>query len=136
MLLPGKKYHEVIFVCDPGYRLSDTGAGHMFCQQGGWMGVHPYCEEDPEAADAGTGPGSGDERDGEGCGDQHEWGKKEMGNYSFCYLFLCFFVCKGVSSSAAWSTGRLSASAKRATGDGWLGIYMCILLVPVLLVHI
>ena len=49
VLLPGQHYHEVIYACDEGYRLSDTSLGHMFCQQQGWMGVQPYCETDPHA---------------------------------------------------------------------------------------
>lgn len=49
VLLPGKRYHEVVYQCDPGYKLSDSSLGHMFCQQQGWMGVQPYCEEDPNA---------------------------------------------------------------------------------------
>ena len=48
ILVPGQHYHEVIFECDPGYKLTDQGLGHMFCQQKGWMGIEPYCEEDPD----------------------------------------------------------------------------------------
>ena len=48
ILVPGTHYHEVIFECDPGYKLTDQGLGHMFCQQKGWMGIEPYCEEDPD----------------------------------------------------------------------------------------
>ena len=47
VLLPGEHYHAVEFACDPGYKMSDSSLGHMFCQQRGWMGVQPYCEEDP-----------------------------------------------------------------------------------------
>ena len=47
VLLPGEHYHAVIYECDPGYKMGDTSLGHMFCQQRGWMGVQPYCEEDP-----------------------------------------------------------------------------------------
>ena len=47
VLMPGEHYHAVIYACDPGYKMSDTSLGHMFCQQRGWMGVQPYCEEDP-----------------------------------------------------------------------------------------
>ena len=35
VLLPGQHYHEVIYNCNPGYKLSDTSLGHMFCQQQG-----------------------------------------------------------------------------------------------------
>ena len=48
ILVPGQHYHEVIYKCDPGYKLTDQGKGHMFCQQKGWMGIEPYCEEDPD----------------------------------------------------------------------------------------
>ena len=48
ILVPGQHYHEVIYECDPGYKLTDQGLGHMFCQQKGWMGIEPYCEEDPD----------------------------------------------------------------------------------------
>jgi hypothetical protein len=47
VLLPGKQYHSVLYECDPGYKLSTSSLGYMFCQQRGWMGVQPYCEEDP-----------------------------------------------------------------------------------------
>ncbi len=71
ILLPGKQYHEVVYSCSPGFRLStETGLGHMFCQQGGWMGVHPYCEEDPDAA-AEASKAVVVETDS--CGDYHEW---------------------------------------------------------------
>ena len=50
ILVPGSHYHEVIYECDPGYKLTDQGLGHMFCQQNGWMGIEPYCEEDPDDA--------------------------------------------------------------------------------------
>ena len=46
VLLPGQHYHEIMYHCDPGYKLSATSLGHMFCQQQGWMGVEPYCEVD------------------------------------------------------------------------------------------
>eukprot|EP00095_Tigriopus_kingsejongensis_P010187 maker-scaffold105_size367834-snap-gene-2.37 protein:Tk10187 transcript:maker-scaffold105_size367834-snap-gene-2.37-mRNA-1 annotation:"hypothetical protein DAPPUDRAFT_303147" len=49
VLLPGKQYHEVVYGCDPGFKFSESSLGHMFCQQQGWMGVQPYCEEDPNA---------------------------------------------------------------------------------------
>ena len=49
VLLPGQQYHEVIYQCDPGYKLSDSSLGHMFCQQQGWMGVEPYCDLDPSS---------------------------------------------------------------------------------------
>ncbi len=48
VLMPGDHYHEIIYDCDPGYKMSDTSQGHMFCQQEGWMGVEPYCELDPD----------------------------------------------------------------------------------------
>ena len=48
ILVPGQHYHEVIYECDPGYKLTDQGLGHMFCQQKGWMGIEPYCEDDPD----------------------------------------------------------------------------------------
>ena len=35
VLLPGQHYHEVVYDCDPGYRLSSSSLGHMFCQQQG-----------------------------------------------------------------------------------------------------
>ena len=70
ILLPGKQYHEVVYSCSPGFRLStETGLGHMFCQQGGWMGVHPYCEEDPDASSSSS-KAAAVETDG--CGDYHE----------------------------------------------------------------
>lgn len=47
ILLPGQKYHEVVYKCDEGFKLTEGMLGHMFCQQKGWMGVEPYCEEDP-----------------------------------------------------------------------------------------
>ena len=81
ILLSGKQYHEVIYDCDPGFLLSDTGLGHMFCQQGGWMGVHPYCEEDPHATDGkgggglegrGDGSGGGEDYEDDDCGEYHE----------------------------------------------------------------
>ena len=50
ILLPGQEYHEVVYKCDNGYKMSETMLGHMFCQQRGWMGLEPYCEEDPEAS--------------------------------------------------------------------------------------
>ena len=51
VLLKGQEYHEVVYVCDPGFKMSETMQGHMFCQQGGWMGLEPYCEEDPDACE-------------------------------------------------------------------------------------
>ena len=35
VLLPGQHYHEVVYDCDPGYKLSSSSLGHMFCQQQG-----------------------------------------------------------------------------------------------------
>ena len=52
VLLKGQEYHEVVYVCDPGFKMSETMQGHMFCQQGGWMGLEPYCEEDPDASNS------------------------------------------------------------------------------------
>ena len=49
ILLPGERYHEVIYECDEGFKLTEGMLGHMFCQQAGWMGVEPYCEEDPDS---------------------------------------------------------------------------------------
>ena len=37
VLLPGQHYHEVVYNCDPGYKLADSSLGHMFCQQQGKM---------------------------------------------------------------------------------------------------
>ncbi len=59
------------YVCDPGFRLSESsGKGFMFCQQSGWMGVHPYCEEDPYA-EAKPDKDGGKEADADGCGEDH-----------------------------------------------------------------
>ena len=49
VLMSGQDYHEVVYECDAGYKMSDTMQGHMFCQQGGWIGLEPYCEVDPDA---------------------------------------------------------------------------------------
>ena len=49
VLLPGTHYHEVVYACDAGFRLAEGSLGRMFCQQQGWMGMQPYCEEDPRA---------------------------------------------------------------------------------------
>ena len=49
VLMSGQDYHEVVYKCDAGYKMSDTMQGHMFCQQGGWIGLEPYCEVDPDA---------------------------------------------------------------------------------------
>ena len=35
VLLPGQQYHEVVYGCDPGHKLSSSSLGHMFCQQQG-----------------------------------------------------------------------------------------------------
>ncbi|XP_059084978.1 fibrillin-2-like [Tigriopus californicus] len=67
VLLPGKRYHEVIYQCDQGYKLSDSSLGHMFCQQQGWMGVQPYCEEDPNAASSATPKAMKDCQENTGC---------------------------------------------------------------------
>ena len=32
----------------PGYNLSGSSLGHLFCQQKGWTGVQPYCDVDPD----------------------------------------------------------------------------------------
>ena len=42
VLLPGQHYHEVVYNCDPGYKLADSSLGHMFCQQQG-MYIEMFC---------------------------------------------------------------------------------------------
>ena len=67
VLMPGQHYHEVIYSCDRGYKLSDSSLGHMFCQQRGWMGVQPYCEQDDDAMDVEGGEENAECEDNSGC---------------------------------------------------------------------
>lgn len=48
VLLPGKQYRQAIYACNPGYVLSDRTSDSMFCQEYGWQGLEPECEQSDE----------------------------------------------------------------------------------------